>query len=104
MDWGDIAPMAVAITLIVASAGVLIFRPLSKRLGDLLDQMQRDRRAAAADQPDLARIAELLERLTDRIERIEDRQEFTERLLSSSADADRGVSRGAPEAAKRTQR
>ena len=75
------AVMTVAIALSVA--GVMILRPLTRQLGELLEQMRRDRqlRAQAAD-PE--RVAELMERILDRVERIEARQEFTEHVLESA--------------------
>lgn len=84
MDWDVIAPMTVAITLILSCAGVLIFRPLAQRVGALLEQMQQERRTHL-DQGDLTRLTELLERLADRMDRIEERQEFAERLLERAS-------------------
>lgn len=84
MDWDVIAPMIVALTLILSCAGVLIFRPLATRLGDLLEQMQQERRTRL-DSGDLTRLTELLERLADRMDRMEERQEFAERLLERAS-------------------
>ena len=39
MDWDVIAPMIVSIVLIVTVGGVILLRPIAKRLGALLDVM-----------------------------------------------------------------
>ncbi len=75
------AVMVVAISLSVGS--VLIFRPLTQRLGELLDQMRSERK----HRPSLAeseRLRELMERLLDRIETLEARQDFAERVIESA--------------------
>jgi hypothetical protein len=64
-------------------AGVMIFRPLTKQLGELLEQMRRDRQ----DHAELAgstRMAQLLEGVLDRMERLESRQDFTERVIETA--------------------
>ncbi len=82
MDWSEVAPMLVAVTLILTTGGVMILRPLTKRLGDLIEVMIHERR-----QPPLREgldgIHELLERQSSRLELIERRQDFTESLLSA---------------------
>jgi hypothetical protein len=79
-----IAPMAVAIILILTAGGVAIFRPIAKRAGDLLEAMASEKRQpkgrAAAD---TTRMIELLETMNARIDRIEERQDFTDSLLGS---------------------
>lgn len=82
MDWDVIAPMIVVVTITLTVAGVLILRPLTKRLGDLIEATARDKRAAAKD-AEVIRLADVISRLTDRIESIEERQDFAERILSS---------------------
>jgi len=82
MEWEFIAPMVVTITLFLSIAGVLIFRPLAKRLGDLIEITTRNRQAQGGQQ-DVARLAELVGHLADRIEQLEERQDFTERVLAS---------------------
>jgi len=62
-------------------AGVLIFRPVTKRLGLLLEEMARDRRAMRSGEgAQMERVATLLERMNTRLELLEDRVEFVERL------------------------
>lgn len=81
-DWEFIAPMVVAITLFLSIGGVLIFRPLTKRLGDLIQSMHHDRQSRLTHS-DVVNLTELVDRLGDRIERLEERQDFSERLLLS---------------------
>ncbi len=37
MDWDNIAPMIVAVVLILTVGGVVTLRPIAKRLTDLID-------------------------------------------------------------------
>lgn len=65
----------------LCTAGVIILRPLTKRLGD---RFERERQAQSQlPSQEIARLTEVVSRLTDRIESLEDRQEFAERLLES---------------------
>ena len=81
MDWDNIAPMIVAVVLILTVGGVVILRPISKRLTDLIDLYVRDRETGI--QGDVQHIRELLESMNARLQLIEERQDFTERLLTS---------------------
>jgi len=45
MDSDMVAPMIIAVTFILTVGGVAIIRPISKRLGDLIDLYSRDRQA-----------------------------------------------------------
>lgn len=80
----DLLPFMLGMTLILCTAGVIVLRPLTKRLGDLIEARTRER-AAQSQLPgaEIARLTEVISRLTDRIESIEERQEFSERLLDS---------------------
>jgi len=80
MNPNDIAPMIVGTTLILVTGGVVLLRPLTKRLGDYLETLTRARRAPqAAIEP---RIVETLERMEERLRMLEDRQDFTDSLLN----------------------
>ncbi len=57
-----------------------VFRPLTTRLGELLEQVRRDRQQQA-EQVESARMAQLMETL---LERLETRQDFTERVIESA--------------------
>lgn len=82
MDWEMIAPMVVGIVLILTVGGVLILRPLAKRLGNLLEVMTRER-LEGSDRQDMAHLREILETMNQRLQLLEERQEFTDRLLES---------------------
>jgi hypothetical protein len=80
----DIAPMIVMVTAILTTGGVLIFRPITKRLGSLLEVMTHQKlRAAAADPAEQARIRELLTSIDSRLNLLEERQDFAEALISA---------------------
>ncbi|HEU4452605.1 MAG TPA: hypothetical protein VFR81_06065 [Longimicrobium sp.] len=81
-----IGPMVVMVTAILTTGGVLIFRPITKRLGSLLEVMtaQKLRAASApADAGDTARIRELLTSIDGRLNLLEERQDFAEALISA---------------------
>lgn len=87
MSPSDVAPMIVFTTLIVVTGGVVLLRPLAKRLGDLLDVAiaERRRNLAPPDQTaDQARLVTIVESMEERLSRLEDRQDFTDSLLSAS--------------------
>lgn len=67
-------------------AGVLILRPVTKKLGLLIEAMARERmpparRVDALEDSQLERITVALERLNSRIDRVDDRMSFMERLV-----------------------
>lgn len=77
----------IPITLFICIAAVLIFRPITKRLGLLLETNSRPRVEPQADRTD-TRIVALLEQMSRRMELIEERLDFTERLVSSRSHED----------------
>lgn len=81
----EIAPMIVAVTLIVTIGGVSLLRPLSKRLGDLLELRAKQARGEIED-PKLDRMEQLFESMSSRLALLEERQDFNEALLRSRAD------------------
>jgi len=81
---GDIVTLAVMVTGILTAGGVLIFAPISRRLGMLLEVMtQQKTRAANSDPHDTARIRELLISIDSRMTLLEERQDFAEALISA---------------------
>ena len=78
----DLVPIIIGGLLILSVSGVLILRPIAKRLGGLFEAMALDRSNKAGAQ-EVARLTDAVSRLTDRIETIEDRQDFTERIMDS---------------------
>lgn len=81
---GDIVALTVLVTAIVTTGGVLILRPISKRLGALLEVMtQQKLRAANADPQDVTRMRDLLVSIDSRLSLLEERQDFAEALISA---------------------
>lgn len=76
-----IAPMIVAVVLILTVGGVVLLRPLSKRLGDLLEVMAEEKRNPALGD-NLHRVQEQLDMVASRLSLLEERQDFQERLLA----------------------
>jgi hypothetical protein len=77
----------IPITMFMCIATVMILRPISTKVGALLEaitreRMQRQAPSATAGDPQLARVTTLLEQLVRRQEQLEERLDFTERLLS----------------------
>jgi len=89
-DPGIIAPMVVAIVGFVTTGAVLIFRPLTKRLGDRLANSNQPP-PPVLDPAELVSLRQALEETSARLERIEQRLDFTEKLLSTPRE------RGAPQ-------
>ncbi|MGH3927920.1 MAG: hypothetical protein ACRDTT_34510 [Pseudonocardiaceae bacterium] len=75
----------IPIFLFMCVAAVMILRPISSKLGGLLEAMARERHAPhQVDTGEIARIRMLLENVAKRVELMEERLDFTERLLSTS--------------------
>ena len=83
MDLEMIAPMVVMLTGIVVTGGVLVLRPISKRLADLLAAMAQAK--AGGSDLEAARLREVVASLESRLALLEERQNFSESLLASSA-------------------
>lgn len=76
-------PMVVLVTGILTTGGVLILRPLTKRLGSYLDAATQARLRPSPD-ADLARIHDVLSSIDGRLNQLEERQDFAEALISAS--------------------
>ena len=85
----------IPIFLFMSVAAVLILRPISKKLGVLLEAMSRERLPSAAphahDESELVRIRMLLEHVAKRVDLMEERLDFTERLLGATRSNRAGV-------------
>lgn len=87
----------IPIALFFSIAAVLILRPITKRLGLLLEALAKERQGLAApaaarsqvDERYLARMTSLLDQLNSRIELLEDRLDFVERLGDGEQNRDR---------------
>lgn len=80
IDWAQVAPMIVGVVFILTTGGVLILRPIAKRVSELLEVMAREKQSGL--ESDVAQIRDLLETMNARLQLMEERQDFTERLLA----------------------
>ena len=77
----------IPIFLFMCIAGVMILRPVTKKLGLLIEALAKERMAntrqvtSGLDESQLERITIALERLNTRIDRVDDRIGFMERLV-----------------------
>lgn len=84
IDWNNVAPMIVPVVFIVTTGGVLLLRPIARRLGDILELMAREKQEGL--QNDVGHIRDLLETMNGRLQLLEERQDFTERLLTGGQE------------------
>ena len=97
MDWEMIAPMIASVVFFLTAGGVLVLRPISKRLGALLEVMAREKASLPTEEIRLLR--ETLETVNQRMALLEERQDFTERLLGrGEPEKISAVSKGGTEA------
>jgi len=86
MNPNDVAPLVLGVIFIVTVGGVILLRPLMKKLGDFLEVLAAERRASLSEKPvdrvEAARIVTLLEQVDQRLSHLEDRAEFTDKLLA----------------------
>jgi hypothetical protein len=87
MDPDTIAPLVAFMTLCFSIAGVLVLRPLSKRIAELLAAMAQEKRGGGASHNELTQIRLTLESVNARMALLEDRLDFTERLMASGTAA-----------------
>ncbi len=88
MDWDVIAPMIVSIVLILTVGGVVLLRPIAKRLGALLDVMVLEKSRTTS--VDNRRLGETMDTINERLSLIEERQDFTERLIARGGSDESG--------------
>jgi hypothetical protein len=93
----------IPITMFMCIAAVAILRPLTKRLGGLLEVMTRERQAvrSSTDDQDLARLRVLMEHVSRRMDLVEERLDFTERLLGSTRQASSAINAPRPDPLRR---
>ena len=101
MDWEVVAPMFVAVVFIVTSGTVILLRPLSKRLGNLLEVMATERRNPPLASEEVSRLRDTIETLEGRLTLMEERQEFTDQLLRSAEAGLLGPASTEPRPARR---
>jgi hypothetical protein len=73
----------IPITFFVSIASVMILRPISKKLGMLIESAARERTQPPAEDATQARMALVLEHMMKRLDAMEDRLDFTERLVGN---------------------
>lgn len=76
-----IAPLILGVLLIITVGGVILLKPISNKLGHLLEAMAKERQEPRTGE-ELGHIRELLETMNGRLSLMEERQDFTEALLS----------------------
>ena len=80
--------MVIGLALILTTGGVLVLRPLAKRLGAYLDVLVEERRVQRGQAPpESERLINTLENIERRLARLEERQSFTDQLLSKGERA-----------------
>lgn len=79
MNWAVLAPQIVGAIFIVTVGGVILLRPITTRLGALVEAMAQEKQARSSDE--VHRLREEVETLRSRMELLEDRQDFTEALI-----------------------
>lgn len=79
----ELAIVLIVCTAIICASGVLVLRPLARRLGGLIDATTQAR-LRPAPEPEIARLREVLSRIDGRLSQMEERQDFAEALLSAS--------------------
>ena len=75
MNPNDVAPMVVAVVLVLTGGAVLLLRPLAKRLGSYLDMLVDERRRTGGPDPveqvPDTRVVNALDNLDRRLARLE---------------------------------
>ena len=79
MEWEFIAPMVISVVLFLTVGGVILLRPLMKRLGALIDVIVLEKRGAPGEEN--RRLRETVDTMNDRLSLLEERLDFTERLV-----------------------
>lgn len=89
----------IPITMFMCIAAVMILRPITKKLGGLLEAMTIDRHQARMQDSTGERTVALLEHINRRMELMEERIDFTERLVSARSPELRRSAQRSPLAA-----
>jgi hypothetical protein len=77
-----IAPLIIAVLLIITVGGVILLKPISNKLGNLLEAMAKERSNPPQIDSQLDRMNDLLETMNSRLSLLEERQDFTDALLA----------------------
>lgn len=79
-DLQFIAPMVIAVVLILTVGGVLLLRPIARHLGAYLEELTKEK-ARGQGAREVEHLRTILESMDQRLALMEERQEFTDRLL-----------------------
>lgn len=77
----DILPAIILSLLILCTSGVILLRPVSKQVAQLLAAFASEKQRSA--ERDAVQVRELVDTLDSRLQLLEERLDFTERMLSS---------------------
>ena len=83
-----LAGILVPITIVLTTGGVLVLRPIAKRLGVLLELMAKEKAQPTSD--DRHRLHQAMDTMNERLSLIEERQDFTERLIGGGGSGGAG--------------
>lgn len=79
MEWEFIAPMIISTVFILTVGGVILLRPVMKRLGALLDVLVLQKTKAPDEEN--RRLRATVDTMNERLTLMEERLDFTERLI-----------------------
>lgn len=88
IEWEFMASMVLSIVVVLTVGGVVLLRPLTQRLVELIEVMTREKGTPQL-QEDIGRIGDLLETMKSRMRLLEERQDFAESLLDGQRPAPR---------------
>ncbi len=77
-----VAPMLFAVVLTLTIGGVILLKPISKKIGDLLEAMAEERKNPSLA-GELQQLRGQLETMSSRMALLEERQDFHEKLMES---------------------
>ena len=92
----------IPIGMFMCIAAVAILRPITKKLGGLIEVITLERMQARTQDSTSARTVALLEHMNRRMDLMEERVDFTERLVSTRGGEPRRMSPRSPLAAVET--
>ncbi|MXW16387.1 MAG: hypothetical protein F4139_00440 [Gemmatimonadetes bacterium] len=87
MEWEFIAPMIISTVFILTVGGVILLRPVMKRLGALLDVLVLQKTKAPEEEN--RRLSDTVETMNERLTLMEERLDFAERLIGRGGAEDR---------------
>ena len=77
-----IAPLIIAVILTLTVGGVILLKPITNKLGSLLEAMAKEKSQSPQITPELERMHDILETISGRLALLEERQDFTDALLA----------------------